>query len=231
MNGYYARRLWGLRLRRCYEAAPPRVRQYLEEEIRFVLQQVPRGGRVLELGCGYGRVLERLGKVAGEAVGVDTALEGLKGIETGKDPQGRCFAAAMNAALLGFRNAVFDAVVCIQNGLSAFKEDPAQVVREAARVVRPGGVLLFSTYAESFWEDRLEWCRTQAESGMLGEIDEARTGRGVIVCKDGFSARTLSPEELESLARLVTNDFRVVEVDGSSLFCEMRISGRPAHGA
>jgi len=57
MGNYYGENLSGERLRRCYEIALPRVRQYLEAEIFYVLEQMDGKARILELGCGYGRVL------------------------------------------------------------------------------------------------------------------------------------------------------------------------------
>ena len=52
----------------------------------------------------------------------------------------------MDAAALGFRDRVFDVVVCIQNGISAFKVDRRALIAEAIRVTRPGGSVLFSSY-------------------------------------------------------------------------------------
>ncbi|MBM3294057.1 MAG: hypothetical protein FJY82_05975 [Candidatus Aminicenantes bacterium] len=83
------------------------------------------------------------------------------------------------------------------------------------------GRLLFSSYSEKFWPHRLEWFRRQAEAGLLGEIDESRTGDGTIVCKDGFTATTFGPERFLALARLFPVEARIVEIDESSLFCEM----------
>ena len=70
MRGYYTGRLTGERLRRVYEIAPARVKQYLEAEIRHVLARMPRGGSVLELGCGYGRVAFRLAESLKPAPGL-----------------------------------------------------------------------------------------------------------------------------------------------------------------
>ena len=71
---------------------------------------------------------------------------------------------------------------------------------EALRVTRSGGNILFSSYAEQFWTERLNWFRQQADQGLLGEIDEKATGNGVIVCKDGFKANTVRPEEFKHIA-------------------------------
>ncbi|MHC4945337.1 MAG: class I SAM-dependent methyltransferase [Planctomycetota bacterium] len=223
MTGYYDDKLSAQRLRRCYEIAPPRVKQYLEAEIDFVLQCVPRRARVLETGCGYGRVLERLLERTDRVFGVDTSFASLRMAMEILPRTAGPHLALMNAAALGFMDDTFDLVACIQNGISAFKEDPGRLVEEAARVTRPGGRVLFSTYSDRFWEDRLNWFRLQAAEGLLGEIDEQATKDGNIVCKDGFTARTLRPEDFERLASRVSRKFHVFEQDGSSIFCEIMV--------
>jgi 2-polyprenyl-6-hydroxyphenyl methylase/3-demethylubiquinone-9 3-methyltransferase len=127
----------------------------------------------------------------------------------------------MDAACLGFRNQAFDVVACIQNGISAFKVDQRTLIAESIRVTRPGGKVLFSSYSEKFWDDRLEWFKLQAEHGLLGEIDWQATGNGVIVCKDGFRATTVGPGEFAALTAGFDAQCRSEEVDGSSLFCEL----------
>jgi SAM-dependent methyltransferase len=132
----------------------------------------------------------------------------------------------------------FSVVLCLQNGISAFHRDPGTLLREALRVCRPGGVALFSTYAEKFWPQRLEWFELQADAGLLGEIDRERTGNGFIACKDGFTSTTFTPDQFRFLAAgLPAQHFRrrplgglpaaltLTEVDGSSLFCILRKSG------
>lgn len=61
----------------------------------------------------------------------------------------------------------------------------------------------------------------QAEHGLIGEIDRERTGGGVIVCKDGFQANTVGPDEFQGLCSSLGVRPRIEEVDGSSLFCEI----------
>lgn len=221
MNQYYSNRLSAERLKMCYELAPPRTKQYLHEEIAHVQRNISATDSVLELGCGYGRVLEQIVDWCGSLTGIDLSFESLKMAKESASIQ-EVELIQMNAGLLAFADASFDVTVCIQNGLSAIKLDPKHLIEESVRVTRSGGLCMFSSYSESFWKDRVEWFRIQSENGLIGEIDWDRTRDGTIVCKDGFSATTLSPAKLARLVEDIEAEFRISEVDCSSLFLEIR---------
>ncbi|MDH5715426.1 MAG: class I SAM-dependent methyltransferase [Candidatus Aminicenantes bacterium] len=221
MSSYYSDRLSANRLKQCYDIAPPRVQQYLEAEVNHIVQKIRPGDMVLELGCGYGRILPRLAQKAALVIGIDLSLgslmlgrEMLSGIPN-------TLLLNMDAVQLAFRDRVFDRVACIQNGISAFRVNQKDLIRESIRVTKPGGTLLFSTYSDKFWKYRLEWFQLQSEAGLLGEIVWENTHDGVIVCKDGFKATTVRPEELLSLTAEFDVDTQIIEVDESSLFCEI----------
>jgi len=220
---YYAEKLSAERLRKCYDLAPPRVRQYLETEIRHVLSRIHASDVVLELGCGYGRVLQELAPRAGTTIGIDNSLSNLRlARETGKTARS-CRLLLMDAGALSFRPNVFDVLVGIQNGISAFKVEPHRLLRESLRVTKPGGLILLSSYAEAFWDARMEWFGLQAKHGLVGEIDRDRTGNGVIVCRDGFRATTFTPGDFRELCTSVGVQCEICEVDHSSVFCEIRV--------
>jgi SAM-dependent methyltransferase len=223
MPGYYSEKLSGERLRACYDLAPPRTKAYLEAEIEFVLQKTSSSMAVLELGCGYGRVLRRLVPRVRTVAGIDTSLPSLRMAVDFVGHEKTLRLAAMDATRVAFRNHTFDLTICIQNGISAFGVDRQQLIGEAVRVTRPGGVVLFSSYSERFWEERLQWFKIQAEHGLIGEIDYRATGNGIIVCHDGFRSTTVNAEGFRSLAAVLGLAANIVEVDGSSLFCEIAL--------
>lgn len=229
MTGYYAEKLAGRRLKRCYDIASPRVRRYLEAEIEHVRERLRPADTVLELGCGYGRVALRLAEVVSRVVGIDTASESLD-LARQMDREGRCEFLQMDALELRFPDGWFDAAVCVQNGICAFGVDQGSLLREALRVTRSGGIALFSTYSDRFWPERLAWFEAQAAEGLIGAIDRDRCGDGVIVCQDGFRAGRLTPAELRSLCGQVGVEAEITEIDGSSVFCEVVKGGAAEKG-
>jgi 2-polyprenyl-6-hydroxyphenyl methylase/3-demethylubiquinone-9 3-methyltransferase len=197
------------------------VRQYLDSEIKFVLDRLGPEDTILELGSGYGRAALPFATVARRVVGIDTSPESLALARELAGAGSRCEFLQMDATDLEFANGEFDVVACIQNGICAFGVDQTTLVQEAVRVTRPGGRVFFSSYADRFWSHRLRWFELQSEQGLLGEIDYASTGDGVIVCRDGFRAGTMSPDRFSTLCSAIGLAPTITEVDGSSLFCEL----------
>ena len=220
MSGYYTDKLAAERLRACYDLAPPRTKTYLKAEIDFVLARTTSSMLALELGCGYGRVLVRLLPRVRMAFGIDTSPSSLRmALEClGRKPS-LCL-ACMDSVQMGFRDRAFDLTICIQNGICAFAVDHEQLFREAVRVTRSGGLVMFSSYTSQFWEHRLEWFEIQSAHHLIGEIDYQATGNGIIVCKDGFRATTADRATFERIAARLGVAPQITEVDGSSLFCE-----------
>jgi 2-polyprenyl-6-hydroxyphenyl methylase/3-demethylubiquinone-9 3-methyltransferase len=215
VGDYYSQKLAAEKLEACYAIAPPRIRQYLRAEIDYVSSLVHPGASVLELGCGYGRVLTSLSLPEIELWGIDTSLASLR-LAANRLGSGVRL-AVMDASRLSFRSDVFDLVICVQNGISAFHVDQRRLLEESLRVVRPRGIALFSTYSDKIWPERLHWFELQAQAGLIGQIDYARTGDGCIVCRDGFTASTVPVARFRGLAEGLPAEISFEEVDQSSL--------------
>jgi 2-polyprenyl-6-hydroxyphenyl methylase/3-demethylubiquinone-9 3-methyltransferase len=221
MGSYYEDRLFGSKLRQVYDIASPRIRQYLDSEARFVIENVQGARRVLELGCGYGRAMREVAPHVARMVGNDLSRGSLELARSYLRHSRNCDLVRMDASRLAFRDETFDAVFCIQNGISAFGRDRHELVEQAVRVAKEGGVVLFSSYSPRIWADRLDWFRAQSGAGLLGEIDESRTRDGTIVCKDGFRATTVSGEEFGTRFAEVGQTATIHEVDESSIFARV----------
>jgi SAM-dependent methyltransferase len=223
MTKYYSKFLSAERLKLCYDLASQRILQYLEAEIDFVSGKIGDGDFVLELGCGYGRVLEAINQETKYLVGIDLSLENLRFAQDEFLSSGNPILSAMDAFQLGFKPEVFDLVFCIQNGISAIGGDARLLIQEAIRITKPGGLVIFSSYSDKFWTHRLQWFQIQSKNGLVGEIDYDLSGDGIIVCKDGFKATTFTEDKFRLLLTDLDNDFKFYEVDESSIFCEILV--------
>jgi ubiquinone/menaquinone biosynthesis C-methylase UbiE len=122
-----------------------------------------KGTRALDAGCGTGfqtAVLERLGYAAH---GVDIAPR-LLAVARRRLPAATLLVASVEA--LPYRDASFDAVACCGSTLS-FVDDPAGALRELARVLKPGGLIVLEV--EHRWSLDLVWALASALGGdVLG---------------------------------------------------------------
>lgn len=122
-----------------YDDADPSTR--LEEPVVRALCGPVRGRRALDLGCGTGRYARLLAAGGARVVGLDLSWGMLRRARsTGGTTPARWIQGS--AETLPFAAGVFDVVV---SGLVLdHLPDPRPCMREVARVLRPGGVVVLS---------------------------------------------------------------------------------------
>ena len=103
------------------------------------------GQRLVDVGCGGGILTEGLVKAGADAIGIDLSSElidiaDLHGLETGITAQYRVISAE---ALAAEQPASFDHVTCME--MLEHVPDPASVIQACAQLVKPGGLVFFST--------------------------------------------------------------------------------------
>lgn len=102
------------------------------------------GKAVLDLGCAGGFMAERLAQDRAQVWGIDPAAKAVEAarahtVAGGLDIQ---YDVGVGEAL-PYEDAAFDVVVCVD--VLEHVEDLGKVLREVARVLRPGGCFLFDT--------------------------------------------------------------------------------------
>ena len=226
MTNYYSKNLSSLRLKKCYDLATPRINKYLDAEIDFILSQIDKNQSVLELGCGYGRILKYLCQKSDYVFGIDNSIDNLLYAKKYLSAYDNYHLSCMDAVCMGLKDASFDVILCVQNGISAFHVDSIALLNETLRICKPGGTILFSSYSEKIWDARLKWFKIQADAELLGEIDFENTKDGNIVCKDGFTATTLTENDFRKLTEGIESKVEIIEIDNSSLFCQIKRSNK-----
>jgi len=144
-------------------------------------------GRVLEPGCGTGRLLIPLASVGYEAVGYDhspamAAYARRRIAQVGLDDRLRVLVADMTDAAFEPR---FDAAICPISSLSHLREDAAIIdhLRATGRSLRPGGVYVMQLatvwepglgHEPSFWTTQRDGVRVTVEWAVESDDPDAR---------------------------------------------------------
>lgn len=107
-----------------------------ERRLQLIRDRIPlTGRRVLDVGCGLGQYVRRIGELAGESYGID--IETARVRAGGRATPGLLLASA---GALPFADGSFD--VILLNEVIEHVADERLAMHEAARVLRPGGHLV-----------------------------------------------------------------------------------------
>jgi ubiquinone/menaquinone biosynthesis C-methylase UbiE len=151
-----------------------------------VLQQlvgVKPEDRVLEIGCGIGRVGKVLAPQCAEWVGCDVSPNMLEAASFRlRDLDNVRFVELAEVGLGEFEDAAFDVVYCTVVFMHLFEWDRFTYVREAHRVLRPGGrclvdnVDITSSHGRKFFAESAAFALDErpAQIGMVSSGDELR---------------------------------------------------------
>jgi len=109
-----------------------------------MLEGLPKGKLLLDLGCGTGLFMRRYGEQGGSAIGLDIS-RGM--VDAAREQAGWFDYLVGTAEVLPFRDATFDAVSCML--AFSYLGNPAGMLRESFRVLKPGGGIAVSTLART----------------------------------------------------------------------------------
>jgi 2-polyprenyl-6-hydroxyphenyl methylase/3-demethylubiquinone-9 3-methyltransferase len=111
------------------------------------IQHAFPAAKVLDIGCGAGLLANELARQGMEVVGLDASEQSLE-IARRYDVTGRVAYQRGDANHLPFADESFDAACALD--FLEHVEDPARIVAETARVLRPDGLFFFHTFNRNF---------------------------------------------------------------------------------
>jgi 2-polyprenyl-3-methyl-5-hydroxy-6-metoxy-1,4-benzoquinol methylase len=158
------------------------VTERLERTAVLDLAGPLEGRDVLDVGCGDGAYALAAARAGARVAGLDRSADAVGAARARAEAEGLAVDLRVaDAGALPFSAARFDVVLAVT--VLCFVDEPAQVVAEMTRVLRPGGVLVLGELCR--WSVWAAWRRLRAWAGST-------TWR---------AARFWSPEELRSSLR------------------------------
>ena len=127
--------------RELHDPAKRDIYNFIDEtKIRHLRPLLPKGGSAVEIGAGSGRLLLRVGQERTfRLVALDYAVYAMRAVrENARRARLDAALALGDARALPFADGSFDVV--LSGGLLEHFRDPAPVIAEMARILRPGGL-------------------------------------------------------------------------------------------
>lgn len=129
--------------------------KWFADERKFIISNMKRNSKVLEVGCGDGRSLKDVLEVTKDITGVDndeTAIEHAKN-NFEKHLSIKIILAEGNK--LPFQDKLFDYATCIGT-FANLGQDKYDVLTEMKRVIKDGGKIIISVYSEEALPERMK---------------------------------------------------------------------------
>lgn len=118
----------------------PRGRSYHTRISSHVMEALPPGGALLDIGCGTGLFVEKYLRHGGTAVGIDLSRNMIE------RARARCGCSDFTLGTgesIPFSDNTFDAISSLL--VFSYVRDPQAMLKEAYRVLRPGGAISICT--------------------------------------------------------------------------------------
>ena len=159
-----------------------RGRSYHRHISDHVMSVLPKGGFLLDLGCGTGLFVERYIQEGGQAVGLDISPGMVRHGRQRCPVSGFCVGTA---DVLPFRDGTFDALASLL--AFSYVPDPEAMLEESYRVLKPGGRIAICTLSRTVFTSIVPVIYQVGEKVGLkkvgvGDFNERYYTNGEIAC-------------------------------------------------
>jgi SAM-dependent methyltransferase len=191
-------------------------------DLEFAARHFDRPGRLLDLGCGTGRLLLPFAHRGYPVMGVDLSAEMLQVARAKADAAGLAveLLRANIVELDGLADQSFDHAACLFStlGMVLGAAQRRRVVQHVHRLLKPGGKFVLHVHNRwfNFWDpEGRKWLLRDAAAGLFGGQE---SGDRVLPAHQGIAGLTLHLFTRREAVRLLTGSgLRVEEVRPVSL--------------
>lgn len=173
-------------------------------EKELLLRNISKDSVVLDIGCGFGRVVKSLAPHVKKIIGIDNDKEAIEKTKESVKDVNNVEIILEDAEELSFGDETFDVVDCMGGTISNLGDTKKKIFSEVKRVLKDGGLFFCSSWNDDALEERLKFY----EKYYPGEYTvNKETGYVEVLGK--FVSEQFSKEQIKNM--LEENGFEVLE--------------------
>ncbi|MFA5877769.1 MAG: class I SAM-dependent methyltransferase [Candidatus Staskawiczbacteria bacterium] len=185
--------------------APELIQEFLDGEIDFISAHIKPNSLILEIGCGYGRLLKIMAEKSKRVIGIDFSNRMVELSKENLGAKNNVNIQLMEADKLTFSDDSFDYVVCLDNSFGNMPEIELDVLKEMKRVCKKDGEIVISVFSENAESIQRE---NYKRIGLTTIQDDGTA----IYTAEGFYSRRFTKEAIKSLFNNVGLEPEIMKV-------------------
>ena len=193
-DSFFVRKEQAKFISKVYSETPLVIQDLFRQESELLQKELIGQAGALEVGCGFGRVLEWVPQEV-HYYGIDISIHYVQEAQE-RNPRGNWICG--DATALPANDRAFDTVFCIQNTLGNMEGIETKVIAELRRVCRKGGKVILSVYAEDSFETRRLWYDRLVDVGIFRRVWLDSSNPRVARSDTGWSSRSFDKNELKA---------------------------------
>jgi ubiquinone/menaquinone biosynthesis C-methylase UbiE len=134
---------------------PDSYKEWFEEEEKYLVKNITKDAKVLEVGCGDGRSIKDILEVTTDIIGIDHDETAVKDAKENFKDQPKIEILDADARNLPFEDNSFDFVLCLTT-FANFGESKFKALNEMKRVLKTDGNIIISVFSEEAFEERMK---------------------------------------------------------------------------
>lgn len=187
------------------DKAPELIQEFLDGEIRFITKHIKPYSSILEIGCGYGRLLRILAKNSKNVIGIDFSKKMIESSRENLKNLKNVDVILMNADNLSFKDNSFDYVVCLDASFGNMPKIEQKSLNEMKRVCKKDGEIIISVFSENAKN-------TQIENYRRIGLKEIKDDGNAIHTSEGLYSRRFSEPELTELFKKARLECQIIKI-------------------
>jgi len=140
---------------RVIRESPVVYKKSLDEEERYLIKNIKKDSKILEVGCGTGRSLRQIIHLARSITAIDHDKKAIEKARRNFKNYQNVRILLADAKRLPFKNNSFDTVICMTT-FSNFGDYKIKILNEMCRVVKDNGMVIISMYGDNAFNERMK---------------------------------------------------------------------------
>ena len=198
---------------------PHAYKEWFEADREYLINNIKRNSKVLDVGCGDGRGLKYIIGITRNLVGIDHDKTAVKHAKENFKRFQKVKIVLGEANNLPFKSDSFDYVICIGSFIN-FGQKKEKALNEMKRVVKKSGNIIISVFSEDALPERLKLYKK-----LKIPIKEIKKDGTVIFDFDASLGDTISEqfskEQLKKMFKKTGLKLEEIKKDGIGYICKL----------